>query len=102
MSSAENASRRLRGSSDHAGVRSAPIYVGLSLVAALVFWAITTFTGSFPAVARYGGSVWVFILTMIVLMPLVIPRVRRRRQLRAEGGPDAGGPGECPLDVTNR
>jgi hypothetical protein len=52
------------------------LYGGISVVGAVVFWLVTTYTGSYPAVARYGGAAWIFILLMIVLMPLVIPRVR--------------------------
>ncbi|MFH0916256.1 MAG: hypothetical protein V1912_07405 [bacterium] len=52
------------------------VYGGISIVGAAVFWLITTFTGSYPAVARYGGAAWIFLLLMIVLMPVVIPRVR--------------------------
>ena len=52
------------------------VYSGISLTGAVVFWLVTTFTGSYPAVARYGGAAWVFLLLMIVLMPLVIPRVK--------------------------
>jgi len=83
------------------GAPAALWYGGISLVASIVFWAVTTFTGSYPAVARYGGSVWVFALVMIVLMPIVIPRIRRRRSAR-DGAQDDAGAAECPLDVTNR
>jgi len=54
------------------------IYGGISAVGAVAFWLLTTLTGSYPTVARYGGAAWVFLLLMIVLMPLVIPRVRAR------------------------
>jgi hypothetical protein len=54
------------------------VYGGISVVGAIVFWLITTLTGSYPAVARYGGAAWIFILLMIVLMPLIISRVRSR------------------------
>jgi hypothetical protein len=64
-----------------AGRWAAPIYVGISLIGALVFFAVTTFSGTYPPVARYGGAVWVFILLMIVLMPVVITRVRKRSRL---------------------
>jgi hypothetical protein len=67
------------------GTVAALIYFGASFVAALVFWLITAFTGSYPAVARWGGAVWVFILVMIVLMPIVIPRVARWQQRSADG-----------------
>ena len=58
---------------------AALIYMGISLTAAAIFVLVTTYVGSYPAVARYGGAAWVFILLMIVLMPLVIPRVKKRR-----------------------
>ena len=58
---------------------AALIYTGISLLAATVFVLVTTYAGSYPAVARYGGAAWIFLLTMIVLMPFVIPRVRKWR-----------------------
>ncbi len=69
------------------------IYGGASVAAALVFWAVTTFTGSYPAVGRYGGAAWVFILVMIVLMPIVIPRVRKWRR-NGQVSAIQSGPGE--------
>ena len=66
------------------GRLAAIIYVGTSFAAALVFWLVTTFAGTYPAVARYGGAAWVFVLFMIVLMPIVIPRVRNRHRRRAD------------------
>jgi hypothetical protein len=62
----------------HADRTALLIYGGMSTVGALAFWLFTTFTGSYPTVARYGGSAWIFVLLMIVLMPVVIPRVRAR------------------------
>ncbi|MBI2916957.1 MAG: hypothetical protein HYY01_03100 [Chloroflexi bacterium] len=61
-----------------ASVIGAVIYLGISLVAALVFFAITL-AGDYTWVARIGGSLWIFMLGNIVLMPLVIPRVKRWR-----------------------
>jgi hypothetical protein len=62
-----------------AGERAAAlIYTGTSFVAALVFWLVTTLTGDFTNVARWGGAAWIFLLMMIVLMPIVIPRMKRR------------------------
>jgi hypothetical protein len=60
------------------GLIAALIYCGGAFAAGLAFWLVTTFAGSYPAVARFGGAVWVFILVMIVLMPVVIPRVKAR------------------------
>jgi hypothetical protein len=52
------------------------VYGGISVAGAIAFLLLTTFTGAYPAVARYGGAAWIFLLLMIVLMPIVIPRVR--------------------------
>jgi hypothetical protein len=60
------------------------VYSGISIIGAVAFWLVTTYTGSYPAVARYGGAAWIFILLMIVLMPVVIPRVRRRARAWVE------------------
>jgi hypothetical protein len=67
---------RRRGS---AGRVAALVYGGISLVIAATFLFVTTFTGDYPVVARFAGAAWVFTLSMIVLMPFVIPRVRSRR-----------------------
>ena len=58
---------------------SAAIYTGLSLIAALVFFIITL-VGDYSWVARIGGAVWVFFLSMIILMPTVTPWVRERME----------------------
>ena len=63
--------------SSRAGLISAVIYTGLSLVISLVFLA-ATLRGNYTWVARIGGAAWVFLLFMIVLMPLIIPWVKRR------------------------
>jgi hypothetical protein len=68
---------------------AALIYTGTSFVVALAFWLVTTFTGDFTNVARWGGAAWIFLLMMIVLMPIVIPWMKRRE--RAEE------PAACPL-----
>ncbi|MBE3581940.1 MAG: hypothetical protein IMW96_09990 [Thermoanaerobacteraceae bacterium] len=55
------------------------LYTGISLVAALLFLLLTYAAGkAYTPVARYGGAAWVFILTMIITMPLVIPWVQKR------------------------
>lgn len=58
-------------------ILSAIIYTGISLVAAATFFAVTTL-GGYGWVARVGGSAWIFLLSMIVLMPIVIPAVKKR------------------------
>ena len=54
------------------------IYTGASLAAAAAFLLVTVLTGDYRLVARLGGAVWVFVLSMIILMPVIIPRVKRR------------------------
>ena len=56
---------------------SAVIYTTTSIIVALLFVIITT-KGEYTAVERYGGALWIFILTMIILMPLVIPFVKKK------------------------
>lgn len=63
---------------EDAGRLSAAIYATMSALAAGIFFAVTTLTGDYSWVARVGGSVWLFLLSMIVLMPTVTPWVRRR------------------------
>jgi hypothetical protein len=55
------------------------IYTGISLAMALLFLAATFLTGkSYTAVSRVGGMVWVFVLSMIISMPIVIPMIRKK------------------------
>ena len=56
---------------------SAAIYTGLSLLAGLAFLLITLLA-DYTWVARIGGALWVFGLSMIILMPTVTPWVRGR------------------------
>jgi steroid 5-alpha reductase family enzyme len=60
------------------GLISAVVYTAVSALGAGVFFAVTVFTGDYSWVARVGGSVWVFGLSMIILMPTVTPWLRRR------------------------
>lgn len=62
-----------------AGFISALIYAGISLIASMLFFGVTL-RGEYSWVARLGGAIWVFLLTMIVLMPVVIPLVKRKYQ----------------------
>ena len=61
-----------------AGRLSAAIYTGMSLAAAGAFFLVTLLTGDYSWVARIGGSLWVFGLSMIILMPTVTPWLRKR------------------------
>lgn len=58
--------------------RSALVYTALSVLAALLFQALARWTGDVPPLATWGGTLWVFILSMIVSMPLVTGWTRRR------------------------
>ena len=60
-------------------VRQAGIYgLIVALGAALLFHGVAAFLGGYPAVARYGGSAWVFLLTWIITMPVLAPRLKNR------------------------
>ncbi len=63
---------------EDAGRLSAVLYTAVAALAAGIFFAVTVLTGDYSWVARVGGSVWLFLLSMIVLMPTVTPWVRRR------------------------
>lgn len=55
------------------------IYTIISLVITIVFLIATFLTGkTYTPVARIGGMIWVFILSMIVSMPIVIPAVKKK------------------------
>jgi hypothetical protein len=60
--------------------KSARIYLPISVGAAVLFLLAASLTGSYPLVARIGGSVWVGLLSLIVSMPLVISNVKKRHQ----------------------
>ncbi|HEU4759104.1 MAG TPA: hypothetical protein VFT91_03885 [Dehalococcoidia bacterium] len=61
-----------------AAVISAVVYTGVSLAGALTFLLVTLLTGDYTWVARLGGAAWVFLLSMIILMPTVTPWLRGR------------------------
>lgn len=60
--------------------RSARIYIPISLSIALLFFLAASLTGDYPAATLIGGMVWVGLLSLIVSMPVVIPRVKKRFQ----------------------
>ncbi|MBI2912701.1 MAG: hypothetical protein HYY03_02135 [Chloroflexi bacterium] len=68
----------MRFSESHAGRLSAAIYTTVSLAAATAFLLVTLLTGDYTWVARLGGAAWIFLLSMIILMPTVTPWLRRR------------------------
>jgi len=59
------------------GWTSALIYTSAALAAAGLFLAATAWR-DYGWVARTGGAGWVFLLSMIILMPTVTPWVRKR------------------------
>ena len=62
--------------------RSALIYLPIAIGAALLFWLAASLVGGYPLVAQIGGAVWVGILSLIVSMPIVTSRVKRRLATR--------------------
>ena len=62
--------------------RSARIYLPISITAALLFLIAASVTGDYPTVARAGGAVWVGVLSLIVSMPLVTARLKKRIKAR--------------------
>ncbi len=58
-------------------VISALIYVGTAAAVGVIFF-ISALVAGYSVVERIGGAVWVFILLNIILMPIVIPRIRRK------------------------
>ncbi len=68
----------MRFTPEDAGRLSAAIYTTLSALVVGIFFAVTVLTGDYSWVARVGGSVWLFLLSMIILMPTVTPWVRKR------------------------
>jgi hypothetical protein len=61
----------------NAGVISALIYTGLSILISGTFFIIT-WIGDYSWVARIGGSIWILLLCMIILMPTVTTLVKKR------------------------
>lgn len=60
--------------------RAAVIYTSISVVLAVIFYLFSGFIDNNP-VSRWGGAIWVFILSMIITMPIVIPAVKKRYNL---------------------
>lgn len=64
---------------EKAARKASVVYTTVSLAVTLFFLSITLVDGdSYSAVARIGGMIWVFILSMIVSMPIVIPAVKKK------------------------
>ncbi len=56
------------------------VSTSIGLAAALAFLGVTSVAGDYAWVARIGGAGWVFLLSMIILLPTVAPWVKRRVQ----------------------
>ncbi len=63
--------------------KSALFYLPISLGAALLFLLAASLAGGYPLVARAGGAVWIGLLSLIVSMPVVTARVKKRWQGKA-------------------
>ncbi len=59
------------------GIVSGVLYPGASMVTAGIF-LLATLARTYTRVERVGGTLWVFILSMIILMPIVTPRVKKK------------------------
>ncbi len=59
------------------GLVSSLIYTGISLAVSVAFFIATT-VQNYGLVARVGGAAWVFLLLMIILMPIITPRVKKK------------------------
>lgn len=58
--------------------QSALVYLPLSLGSALLFFLAASLAGDHPPVAVYGGAIWVGLLSLIISMPLVTDRIKKR------------------------
>lgn len=54
------------------------IYSGISVTVSALFLIAATLAGGYTDVARFGGAIWVLLLSFIVTMPLVTSAVKRR------------------------
>ena len=59
------------------GLISAAIYLGSAAVLGLLVFVFTLW-GDYTLTDRSGAAAWTFILATIILMPIVIPAVRKR------------------------
>jgi hypothetical protein len=63
---------------------AAAVYVPITLAAAALFAVAAALQGRTGPATVAAGALWVALLTLIVLMPLVIPAARRRRGAPAD------------------
>ena len=65
-----------------ATAKSWAISIGLSVAGALAFVIAALASGETDAVALAGGAAWVFLLSVIILLPTVMPWLREREARR--------------------
>ena len=58
--------------------KSAMIYLPIAAGSALLFFLAASLAGSYPTVARIGGTVWVGLLSLIISMPIVTANAKRQ------------------------
>jgi hypothetical protein len=51
---------------------------GFALLLGGGFFLITSLTGDYNTLTRYGGTAWVVLLALIIVLPLVAPVMKRR------------------------
>lgn len=76
----------MSGSRSRIAGASAPWYGGISLALALGFQGVARWMAEAPPMAVWGGTVWVFFLSLIVTMPLVTGWIARRSFETGDGG----------------
>lgn len=57
---------------------STAISFAFALIMGGVFFLLTSLGEGYNIVSRYGGAVWVFLLSLIIALPTVTPIVKRR------------------------
>jgi hypothetical protein len=60
-----------------ANLISATIYIGAAVIISGLF-LLGTLGSAYTLVDRIGGALWVFILSTIILMPIVIPFIKKK------------------------
>lgn len=67
----------MAGGTVHVVRRSIRLGVIVALTLALLFLGAARKAGA-PAVAQYGGTAWVFILSTLIALPLLTPLIRKQ------------------------
>lgn len=67
----------------HPSTTAAALYLGIAALVAALFVVLATLKGERSWASRFIGAAWVFLLTVVVLMPVVIPWVQKRTQGRS-------------------